>query len=225
MSEQDHLRPSPQDTEGARDRAATAGQGAATSTASAGTAASAGPTLCLAGCGFFGNPAFENYCSVCVKKHVSAFSPPPLPKHSSLSHEDEEEESVATVDVTEGVSASISSDSLKAANLSSPLKLESESLPSVNLSGKKRSSSEMLSGSSEDQTESSEVVTKLKNRCTSCSKKLKLAMSFECRCGGVFCSSHRYFDSHNCSFDHRSSAKAKLEKNNPVVKGAKLARI
>ena len=36
-------------------------------------------------------------------------------------------------------------------------------------------------------------------RCSheKCNKKLKL-ISFDCKCGGCFCSEHRYMSSHNC---------------------------
>ena len=43
---------------------------------------------------------------------------------------------------------------------------------------------------------------KKKNRCQSCKKKVGLT-GFTCRCGGLFCSIHRYSDKHQCDFDYK----------------------
>ena len=43
---------------------------------------------------------------------------------------------------------------------------------------------------------------KKKNRCHTCKKKVGLT-GFTCRCGGLFCSIHRYSDKHQCDFDYK----------------------
>ncbi len=43
---------------------------------------------------------------------------------------------------------------------------------------------------------------KKKNRCGVCKKKVGLT-GFTCRCGGLFCSIHRYSDKHDCKFDYK----------------------
>ena len=43
---------------------------------------------------------------------------------------------------------------------------------------------------------------KKKNRCFVCKKKVGLT-GFTCRCGGLFCSIHRYTDKHECTFDYK----------------------
>ena len=43
---------------------------------------------------------------------------------------------------------------------------------------------------------------KKKNRCGACKKKVGLT-GFTCRCGGLFCSIHRYSDKHECGFDYK----------------------
>ena len=43
-------------------------------------------------------------------------------------------------------------------------------------------------------------------RCASCKKKLGLT-GFTCRCGGLFCSIHRYSDKHTCDFDYKVGRK------------------
>ena len=63
-----------------------------------------------------------------------------------------------------------------------------------------------------------------KTRCVTCRKKVGLTF-FACRCGGVFCSLHRYSDKHQCAFDYNALARAEIAKNNPVIEGAKLNKI
>jgi AN1-type zinc finger and ubiquitin domain-containing protein 1 len=62
-------------------------------------------------------------------------------------------------------------------------------------------------------------------RCTTCGKKTRLATSFSCRCGGNFCSVHRYAEVHGCTFDYKSEGRRLLEQSNPLVTAAKLPKI
>ncbi|XP_061657683.1 AN1-type zinc finger protein 5-like isoform X1 [Syngnathoides biaculeatus] len=63
-----------------------------------------------------------------------------------------------------------------------------------------------------------------KNRCYMCRKKVGLT-GFECRCGNQFCGFHRYSDQHNCPYDYKAEAAAKIRKENPVVVADKIQRI
>ncbi|XP_040013837.1 AN1-type zinc finger protein 5-like [Xiphias gladius] len=63
-----------------------------------------------------------------------------------------------------------------------------------------------------------------KNRCFMCRKKIGLT-GFDCRCGNVFCGLHRYSDKHNCPYDYKAEAAAKIRKENPVVVADKIQRI
>lgn len=66
--------------------------------------------------------------------------------------------------------------------------------------------------------------TKKKNRCAMCRKRVGLA-GFDCRCGKLFCGLHRYSDQHDCDFDYKSDAQAKIRKENPVIVGEKIKKI
>mmetsp|Transcript_25581 Transcript_25581/g.51252 ORF Transcript_25581/g.51252 Transcript_25581/m.51252 type:complete len:244 (+) Transcript_25581:138-869(+) len=55
-----------------------------------------------------------------------------------------------------------------------------------------------------------------KTKCWACSKKCGLT-GFECRCGYVFCSKHRYAEDHDCDFDHKGKGREILAKRNPNV--------
>ncbi|CAL1406243.1 unnamed protein product [Linum trigynum] len=60
-----------------------------------------------------------------------------------------------------------------------------------------------------------------KSRCKACNKKVGL-LGFTCRCGDVFCGSHRYAEEHGCSFDVKGMAREILAKQNPLCKADKL---
>jgi len=62
------------------------------------------------------------------------------------------------------------------------------------------------------------------NRCTACKKRVGLT-GFNCRCGNLFCSVHRYSDKHECPFDYRTAGRDAIAKANPVVKAEKLDKI
>ena len=53
---------------------------------------------------------------------------------------------------------------------------------------------------------------KKKNRCLSCKKKVGLT-GFTCRCGGLFCSIHRYSDKHQCDFDYKVKPQTPTERD------------
>ncbi|KAM9803970.1 AN1-type zinc finger protein 4 [Neosynchiropus ocellatus] len=78
-------------------------------------------------------------------------------------------------------------------------------LPSVkNLSGTKKKSSK---------------------HCFLCDKKTGLATSYECRCGHNFCATHRYAETHDCTFDYKSAGRRFLLETNPLISAPKLPKI
>ncbi|EYU27075.1 hypothetical protein ABFS82_02G121900 [Erythranthe guttata] len=62
------------------------------------------------------------------------------------------------------------------------------------------------------------------NRCSGCRRKVGLT-GFRCRCGDLFCADHRYSDRHDCSYDYKSAGREAIERENPVVKAAKIIKI
>jgi hypothetical protein len=78
----------------------------------------------------------------------------------------------------------------------------------------------------EDAKEEPEVerpVQENRERCWTCSKKIGMT-GFSCRCGYVFCATHRYAEEHNCDFDFKQMQRAILKKANPTVAADKLGR-
>lgn len=72
--------------------------------------------------------------------------------------------------------------------------------------------------------ENPESGKKKKNRCFNCKKKVGLT-GFTCRCGGLFCSIHRYSDKHECNFDYKEHGAEEIRKSNPVVVAKKVQKI
>lgn len=62
------------------------------------------------------------------------------------------------------------------------------------------------------------------NRCFLCRKRVGLT-GFKCRCGSMFCSNHRYPETHECSFDFKTAGEEAIAKANPVVKAEKIEKI
>jgi len=48
---------------------------------------------------------------------------------------------------------------------------------------------------------------------------------FDCRCGGHFCSVHRYSDMHQCAFNYHALAQSEIRKHNPIVAAEKVKKI
>uniref|UniRef100_A0A1A8RG71 Zinc finger, AN1-type domain 4 n=1 Tax=Nothobranchius rachovii TaxID=451742 RepID=A0A1A8RG71_9TELE len=71
------------------------------------------------------------------------------------------------------------------------------------------------------------VGTKKKSskHCFLCGKKTGLATSYECRCSHNFCATHRYPETHDCSYDYKSAGRRFLQETNPLISAPKLPKI
>ncbi|KAK7901356.1 hypothetical protein WMY93_018125 [Mugilogobius chulae] len=61
--------------------------------------------------------------------------------------------------------------------------------------------------------------------CFHCGKKTGLATSYECRCGQNFCATHRYAETHTCTYDYKSAGRRLLQETNPLISAPKLPKI
>jgi len=178
------------------------------------------PTLCKNGCGFYSNAGNEGLCSVCYKDVVKKKQAPPTNMPASFSPAPN---SMASLSIEEGASARQSSSNLDTATTTVPVVMPVE---------KKPAECEMIGGPSsagaqaqaDGEKEGEKDGKKKKNRCLSCKKKVGLT-GFTCRCGGLFCSIHRYSDKHECSFDYKALGAEEISKSNPVVVAQKVAKI
>ncbi|XP_028279996.1 AN1-type zinc finger protein 4 isoform X2 [Parambassis ranga] len=66
---------------------------------------------------------------------------------------------------------------------------------------------------------------KSSKHCFLCGKKTGLANSYECRCGHNFCATHRYAETHDCTYDYKSAGRRFLQETNPLISAPKLPKI
>lgn len=180
------------------------------------------PTLCRNGCGFYSTAGNEGLCSVCFKDLVKKKQAPPTNMPASLAPTPG---SMASLSIEEGSAAAAASAAgfsggAAAAAAASPAAAAAEMEPASSI--ETGSPTVVVPEKTEDEVKDS--AKKKKNKCLSCKKKVGLT-GFTCRCGGLFCSIHRYSDKHVCAFDYKALGAEEIAKSNPVVMAEKVAKI
>ncbi|XP_034407297.1 AN1-type zinc finger protein 4 [Cyclopterus lumpus] len=66
---------------------------------------------------------------------------------------------------------------------------------------------------------------KSSKHCFLCGKKTGLATSYECRCAHNFCCTHRYAETHDCTYDYKGAGRRFLHETNPLISAPKLPKI
>ncbi|KAL8257855.1 hypothetical protein R6Q59_029896 [Mikania micrantha] len=165
--------------------------------------------LCVNNCGFFGSPTTLNLCSKCYKDHrlkEQQISTAKIAVDNSLTHPPHQSETFQSES-----SSFVFPDQLvlkpNDTDLTVPVQVQVPVPVPVPIS--------VSSTAGESQH---------RNRCGSCRKRVGLT-GFTCRCGVMFCGTHRYPEKHDCSFDYKTVGKVAIAVANPVVKAEKLEKI
>jgi len=156
-----------------------------------------GPILCSNNCGFFGSATTMNLCSQCYRD-VLAKQAKAAEAAAAISavHSQAAKERLQEIIISDVGSTSSQPVTVQVTTSSNDVKA-----PTLG-----------------------EQLPQKPNRCFSCNKRVGLT-GFKCRCGGLFCSLHRYNDKHDCSFDYKAAARDAISKANPVIKADKIDKI
>lgn len=196
------------------------------------------PTTCKnSTCTFFGSSSSEGYCSVCYKDILKKKNGPPpgvsqvtqvvQAKSSKINIQNE-----STIPQESSISQASSSDNTSKSNteiLATKSNDDQEIRPktpeNITEAFKQPAGSTVPENSSvatPSSTKSTPSKPK-KRKCQMCKKKIGLT-GFECRCGKLFCSTHRYADIHDCTFDYKEDGREKIRKANPTCTDDKITR-
>ncbi|KAK7482114.1 hypothetical protein BaRGS_00026579 [Batillaria attramentaria] len=197
-------------------------------------------TMCRMGCGFYAGASFDGMCSKCyrdVLKRKQSSSPvssgriSPVTTTTDTTMEKVESMAATLAQTNIGDSSPSPCQRGESGNTTPNVDTGSPTVPTTNVTCQDKDADRGEEGAvggldtADDADGNGDRDKKpKKNRCHNCRKKVGLT-GFVCRCGGLFCSLHRYSDKHGCSFDYKEHGQEQIRRNNPIIVGAKIQKI
>lgn len=156
-------------------------------------------------CNFSGHAGFENYCSVCYKLQINK-STEGVQQQAQAKQQVEEQKDDSAASKMEVEETVVAKEEEKKVEVST---------------GDATEAKEPSNMDEEKDGAPAKKVQKNRKRCFDCKKKVGYT-GFECRCGFVYCGSHRMPEDHACEFDHKALGRANLAKAAHKVEASKL---
>ncbi|KAG6553776.1 hypothetical protein Mapa_004692 [Marchantia paleacea] len=166
-----------------------------------------GPILCAKNCGFYGTADAMNLCSKCYQMLAATASSDATPAT--------ENDMLISESKLTGQFPRQNTEQSGCDTEAPPVGETSNATTSGG------SSSTATAVVADDSTKRSSHGPK---RCFSCRKRVGLT-GFDCKCGNLYCSLHRYSDKHNCTFDYKTAGRDAIAQANPVVKADKIEKV
>lgn len=171
--------------------------------------------VCPGGCGLFGEEKTSNYCASCWEKKNKPQATPKLCVKNCGFFGSTQFEGMC--------SSCFSKSGKKAAPSSSSSSVNAAAAPKMTSRRRLKRAINVVRAVKRFRI-SKRKVQEDSTKCWTCKKKIGI-LGIECKCGYIFCSTHRFPAIHECDFDHARLHKKKLVKENPTLASDKMDKV